>query len=76
MAYGSPTPDKVTATYNVFVQDNAIGVSITISGIVGEGGTVTEAEDLVQKIISTLNDHPDLTVSGTQIYVTVQDITP
>jgi hypothetical protein len=81
MTYGTPVGDPVGSQWSVSVQDTAGSNpgSLPRAFLVWGGGDqdLGELEALAQKIITALNDHTDLEVTGAgRIYPTSQDITP
>lgn len=84
MPYETPTQNTATSVATVAVRDTSVvggeyipQISLT-TGIFGAGeATVEETEAMVQKIVSAINDHPDLAVvEAGRVFRMDQIITP
>lgn len=81
MAFTNPQENRPGYLY-VRIEDTSVTgtnvehPSIHLTSQDGTDNTVTEWEDLVQKVVTLLNSDPDLDVSVSRLYSVTEDITP
>lgn len=81
MAFVNPQENKPGALHLSIRDTSVTGThvvhpSIILSSPDGTDNTVSEWEDLVQKVVTLLDSDPDLAVTAYRVFSTGEDITP